>query len=155
MKHHRSTNVSRFRPWRRRVSLAPQPVLLALLLVAFVCAPGLESVVHAQEQDTSTNSAAVACANLKNAGSTVVAQGYVVGPGPYFLLPLLDDFGAGAAAGLPPGALTALDLTGATPTIPASSKTSYALDAYVVSQTLSLTTAIPRPTGPADTLTCP
>lgn len=93
------------------------------------------------------------CANLQSAGSTVLATGFVIGPGPYYLVPELDDFGG--STGLSAGSLTALDLTGGSPKIPATSKLTYANDAYIATHTLSLTTAIPRANGPADTTTCP
>ncbi len=98
---------------------------------------------------------ALPCANLAAPGSSAVVTAYVIGPGPYWLLPLLDDFGVAGGAGLPAGALTAIDFTGPTAKLPASSRTSYAMDAYSATQTLSLTSLIPRPTGPADALTCP
>jgi hypothetical protein len=96
------------------------------------------------------------CGNVAAPGASAVVTAYVIGPGPYWLLPLLDDFGVGpGGSGLPAGALTSIDFTGATPKLPAASKTSYPMDAYTATQTISLTSAIPRPTGPADAVACP
>lgn len=93
------------------------------------------------------------CANLAASGASVKVPGFVVGKGPYFLLPVLDDYGVGTP--LPAGALTSLDTSGATPKIPAANKVTFAADAYGVTHTVSLTTAVPRVGGPPDGLTCP
>ncbi len=97
--------------------------------------------------------ASAECGNLAAPGSLAKTNGFVVGKGAYFLLPILDDFGAGGF--VPPGALTSLDQSGATPKIPAANKLTYASDAYVVTAAVSLTTAVPRVGGPPDGVTCP
>lgn len=93
------------------------------------------------------------CANLSAPGASVKVPGFVVGKGPYFLLPVLDDYGVGTP--LPAGGLTSLDTSGATPKVPAANKVTFAADAYGVAHSVSLTTAVPRAAGPPDALTCP
>ncbi|MBL8606126.1 MAG: hypothetical protein JNL38_02350 [Myxococcales bacterium] len=93
------------------------------------------------------------CANLSAPGTSAKTTGFVVGKGAYFLLPVLDDFGAGGF--IPQGSLTALDQSGATPKIPAANKVTYASDAYVVTAGVTLTTSVPRVGGPPDGVTCP
>ena len=91
-----------------------------------------------------------ACANaLADGGAKAV--GFFIGSGPYYTVPVLDDFGLGGD--FPPGAMTSLD-PDAGPTIPVANRFS-AGNAYVVSQAVKLNYVNPAPDGGVDEASCP
>jgi hypothetical protein len=91
-----------------------------------------------------------ACADcVADGGANVVA--FFIGPGPYYTLPVLDDFGLGGS--FPPGAMTSLD-TDAGLTIPAANEFS-AGNAYVFAQAVNLNYVSPAPDGGIDEASCP
>jgi hypothetical protein len=97
--------------------------------------------------------ASAACANLGAADASAPATGFVLGAGPYYAIGVLDDFGDGG--GLPPGALTSLELLDGSITSPASARLQYAASAYVVQRALDLELAVPAPDAGPDPVTCP
>jgi hypothetical protein len=91
-----------------------------------------------------------ACANcVADGGAKAIA--FFVGSGPYYTVPVLDDFGLGGA--FPPGAMTSLD-PDAGLTIPAANLFSPG-NAYVFSQAVKLTYVSPAPEGGVDEASCP
>jgi hypothetical protein len=95
------------------------------------------------------------CANLAAADAAVAANGFVFGPGPYYSVGVLDDFGADASPGLGPGALTSLSYVDGSLTSPPSAQLQYAAGAYVVQQTLDLDLVIPLADAGVDPVSCP
>jgi hypothetical protein len=89
------------------------------------------------------------CANVVADGGAV-AVAFFVGPGPYFTLPVLDDFARGGD--FPPGAMTSLD-PDAGLTIPAANQFT-AGNAYVKAQSVALTYVNAAPDGSVDDAAC-
>ncbi len=90
------------------------------------------------------------CADcVADGGAEAVA--FFIGSGPYYTLPVLDDFGLGGS--FPPGAMTSLD-PDAGLTIPAANEFT-AGNAYVVSQAVKLNYVSPAPDGGVDEASCP
>ncbi len=90
------------------------------------------------------------CANvLSDGGATAVA--FFLGSGPYFTLPVLDDFALGGD--FPPGAMASLD-PDAGLTIPAANQFS-AGNSYVKAQSVALTYVNAAPDGSVDDAGCP
>ncbi len=90
-----------------------------------------------------------ACANvLADGGATAI--GFFIGSGPYFTLPVLDDFGLGDT--FPAGAMTSLDRDAGL-TVPAANEFD-AGNAYVVTQTVQLNFVNAAPDGAVDDASC-
>jgi hypothetical protein len=91
-----------------------------------------------------------ACADcVADGGAKAVA--FFVGPGPYYTVPVLDDFGFGG--NFPPGAMTSLQ-PDAGLTVPAANEF-MAGKAYVFSQAVQLNFANRAPEGGVDEASCP
>jgi hypothetical protein len=86
---------------------------------------------------------------VADGGGKVLA--FFVGQGPYYTVPVLDDFGLGGS--FPPGAMTSLD-PDAGLTVPAANQFS-AGNAYVYSQSVQLNYVAPPPDGGIDEASCP
>jgi hypothetical protein len=98
------------------------------------------------------------CANLAAADAAVIANGFVLGPGPYYAVGVLDDFAADAGFGLAPGSMTSLAFLDGSLTSPPAAQLQYAAGAYAVNQALDLDLTIPWPDGGpdgADPVSCP
>jgi hypothetical protein len=90
------------------------------------------------------------CANcVADGGAKAVAL--FLGSGPYYTVPVLDDFGLGGD--FPPGAMTSLD-PDAGLTVPAANEFN-AGNAYVFSQAVKLNFVGPPPDGGIDEASCP
>jgi hypothetical protein len=84
-----------------------------------------------------------------------VVPGLVIGKGPYWVAAVLDDFGTSdGGTGLPPGALTSLDLDGGSYQLPAANQLAYAPNAYQVALTVSLNLVVPGAPS-MDSVSCP
>lgn len=97
--------------------------------------------------------AEASCVDLSG-GASAVARGWVVGPGPYWVFALLDDFGEGGLG--PQGSL--LSIAGTTPTailLPQENKLEPGATAPAVTLEVELGTAAPPSGGLADGTTCP
>lgn len=94
--------------------------------------------------------ATAACGDIKASGG-IQLEGFVFGQGPYYALGLVDDLGTDTGSNLPPGSLVNLNM--ATGSLPASSKVSYAADAYEVTKELTLDAVVPTPIL-TDKVTC-
>lgn len=92
----------------------------------------------------------LACANVSGTKKATV-EGAVVGPGPYWVTGILDDFNKGGQ--MPAGGLVSMDFAGGIK-IPAKNKLTYAADAYTASIGIDLNMAIPGNTG-TDGVSCP
>jgi hypothetical protein len=91
-----------------------------------------------------------ACANcVADGGANVIA--FFVGSGPYYTVPVLDDFGLGGD--FPPGAMTSLDRDAGL-TVPVANEFN-AGTAYVVSQSVALNYVAPAPDAAIDEASCP
>jgi hypothetical protein len=91
-----------------------------------------------------------ACADcVADGGAKAVA--FFVGPGPYYTVPVLDDFGLGG--NFPPGAMTSIDTDGGLRAAAANVFT--AGNAYVFSQSVELNYANAAPDGAVDEASCP
>jgi hypothetical protein len=91
-----------------------------------------------------------ACADcVADGGGKAVA--FFVGPGPYYTVPVLDDFGLGGS--FPPGAMTSLE-PDAGLTVPAANQFT-AGSAYVFTQAVQLNFANRAPDGGVDEASCP
>jgi hypothetical protein len=84
-------------------------------------------------------------------GDAGKALGFFVGSGPYYTVPVLDDFGLGGD--FPAGAMTSLDLDAGL-TVPAANQFT-AGNAYVYSQAVQLNYVAPAPDGGVDEASCP
>ena len=94
------------------------------------------------------------CARV-DGNRTAEVAGFVLGTGPYFIAPVLDDFGTSTSGiAFPAGALTSLDFVDGGYLLPLANQITYAADAYRVSQTVTLNVAIPGDAG-VDNVTCP
>ena len=86
-------------------------------------------------------------------GSTPVeVKGLVVGPGPYWLASVLNDFGA--AGDVPAGALISIDIPGGVTTIPDANMITYPANAYQVQASIDLIAAMPVGDAGPDNLSC-
>jgi hypothetical protein len=92
------------------------------------------------------------CANVSNNRSAEV-NGLVFGNGPYYGIAVLDDYATGG--NLPAGSLTTLAFADGGISNPPGTQITYAANAYLVSKTLDLTLAVPKPDAGADNVTCP
>ncbi len=92
------------------------------------------------------------CANVSGTRAAEV-NGFVLGKGPYYAFAQLDDYDAGGF--LRPGTLTSVVAIDGGIQNPAGSQLNYAANAYVVSQTVDLVTAVPKPDAGTDTIVCP
>jgi hypothetical protein len=98
------------------------------------------------------------CANLAAADASVVANGFVLGAGPYYAVGVLDDYAADSGLDLAPGSLTSLAFVDGSLTSPPSAELQYAAGAYAVTQALDLDLTVPFPDGgtdASDTVSCP
>ncbi len=86
---------------------------------------------------------------VADGGGRVLA--FFIGQGPYYTVPVLDDFGLGGS--FPPGAMTSLD-PDAGLTVPAANQFT-AGNAYVYSQSVQLNYVAPPPDGGVDEASCP
>lgn len=96
------------------------------------------------------------CGDISGASAAVV-NGWVIGPGPYYLAGWLDDFDRGGS-GIPGGSLTSLSFVGGTPELPAANRVLYAPTAYSISHAVEMNFVIPNDAGlgpDADTISCP
>ncbi len=84
-------------------------------------------------------------------GDAGKALAFFVGSGPYYTVPILDDFALGGD--FPPGAMTSLD-PDAGLTVPAANQFT-AGNAYVYSQAVQLNYVAPPPDGGIDEASCP
>jgi len=91
------------------------------------------------------------CANVSDGGALLA--GFVLGKGPYYVFALLDDFDAGGF--LAPGALTSLSIAEGGAQNPAPTLLNYVPTAYVVSHSVPLGTAVPKPEAGIDSISCP
>jgi hypothetical protein len=90
------------------------------------------------------------CINcVADGGGKAIA--FFVGQGPYYTVPVLDDFGLGGS--FPPGAMTSLDVDAGL-TVPEANKFT-AGNAYVVSQSVQLNYVGKAPDGGIDEASCP
>jgi hypothetical protein len=90
------------------------------------------------------------CINcVADGGGKAIA--FFVGQGPYYTVPVLDDFGLGGS--FPPGAMTSLD-TDAGLTVPEANKFT-AGNAYVYAQSVQLNFVGKPPDGGIDEASCP
>jgi hypothetical protein len=94
----------------------------------------------------------VDCADL-SAAQVAVAQGFVLGQGPYWLGGFLDDFGSGGD-GLAPGSMTSADSLDGGITLPAANQIAFAADAYAVAHSIELNVTISGDEGGGDALSC-
>lgn len=91
-----------------------------------------------------------ACADcVADRGARAVA--FFVGSGPYYTVPVLDDFGLGGS--VPPGAMTSLDVEAGL-VVPAANEFR-AGNAYVFSQSVQLNYVNQAPDGAVDDASCP
>jgi len=97
--------------------------------------------------------AAQGCANLEAADSSAPIEGFVIGKGPYYLSAGLDDYDIGDAGN--GGYLVSIDNDAGTIVIPQANKTSYAANAYVVTQAVDLDFVFAKPIGNPDKKSCP
>jgi hypothetical protein len=94
------------------------------------------------------------CAKLTG-NLSAEANGFVFGKGPYYGVAVLDDFGIGGG-GLAPGSLTSLAFADGGVTSPPGTQLTYAPNAYLVTQTLDLDLALPKPPDAGvDPVSCP
>jgi hypothetical protein len=96
------------------------------------------------------------CGDISGA-SAAIANGWVIGKGPYFLAGWVDDFDAGGY-GIGPGALVSVDVGTGGVVVPAANEVTYAPSAYSVAHTIRATYAVPIDAGPdgaVDNVTCP
>ncbi|MBE7482266.1 MAG: hypothetical protein HS104_20090 [Polyangiaceae bacterium] len=91
------------------------------------------------------------CADVSGTQKANVG-GILFGAGPYWLTAVLDDYGVGSND--LSGALTALELTGGGPKIPAKNQLNFAPDAYAVNATVELDLAFDPPDGGGDAVSC-
>jgi hypothetical protein len=91
-----------------------------------------------------------ACADcVADGGAKAIA--FFIGSGPYYTVPILDDFGLGGS--FPPGAMTSLDVEAGL-VVPAANEFS-AGNAYVFSQSVKLNYVNQAPDGAIDDASCP
>ncbi|MBI5532703.1 MAG: hypothetical protein HY898_08320 [Deltaproteobacteria bacterium] len=120
---------------------------------------GPAGAILVKEQQVGANmpafgSAGAPCVDLLAPGGAKL-RGLLYGTGPYYALGYVDDYGAMAGNGLPPGTVVDVTFNGSQPEIPASGLVTYAADAYAVTKDLELNFVIPfTGTVPADTMQC-
>ncbi len=91
-----------------------------------------------------------ACADcVADGGAKAIA--FFIGSGPYYTVPVLDDFGLGGS--FPPGAMTSLDVEAGL-VVPAANQFR-AGNAYVFSQAVQLNYVNQAPDGAVDDASCP
>ena len=92
------------------------------------------------------------CANVSG-NKKALANGFVIGKGPYYAVALLDDYGTGSF--LAPGSLTSLEVADGGLQNPAAAQMVYPATAYLIARTVDLGLVVPKPSPGVDSVACP